>query len=133
MSSNYCKVIKSSSDAESVTLEISDAYLNGSADIIVGGICYLAGVCVSSDVAANIGKSYFATIHFLYRNDTPFLLVDSALAYEYDGMTIAPAAMSDGGTKMGVTVTGTDFGTTNSNFIWTATYLLTYITNEIGE
>lgn len=133
MSRNYYSVTKTTADTESVSLDITDAFFHKAADIIVGGLCQLSGVCVDSAVAGNIGKAYHATIHFVYRNDEPFLLLDSSLAYEYDGMTVVPAAMTDGGTYMGVTVTGTDFGTTDNVFVWNATYLLTYIEGGIGS
>lgn len=129
----YYKITKSSADNNSVFLRITDAFFRRSSGIIIAGQCQLTGVCVSSDVTNNIGLSYHATLHFIYKNENPFVLLDSAIAYEYYGMPIVSAAMETGETDIGVIVSGTNFGTTNNLFIWDATFLLTYIQPGIGS
>ena len=132
MANNFYKITKTSLDAETVSLEITDKFFRTRSGIIVSGQCLLTGACVASDVAANVGKSYNININFLVRNDVPFLLVDSTIAYEFNQMAIASATINDSESNIGVSVAGSDFATTNNVFVWTAKFYLAYIEPFVG-
>lgn len=130
---NFYKVVKTSEDTDTVSLDITDRSFRNSASIIVAGQAHITGCCVQSDVAANVGKAYSAIVNFVVRNDAPFLLIDDVMAYEYDGMGGGVVvAVNDGTTDIGISITGVDFATTNNLFIWTASYYLTYIDVGVG-
>ncbi len=132
MPSNFYKVVKTSADAETVTLEITDAFFRNSAGIIVAGQVFVSCCCVASDNAGKVGMNYNSIINFVTRNDSPFLLIDSDTAYEYTFNLNGTSVMTDGENNIGVDVTGVDFGTTNNLFVWSASFYLTYIEALIG-
>jgi hypothetical protein len=133
---NYYKTTQTSLDNEVVHLLISDPSVATAANT-VSGFVMITGVCVSSSVAANIGKNYTKTVYFLLKNDTPFTLVDSSDGFigcadsfpklAADTSDIV-CAMLEGEANITVEVQGVIYtGATDNQFVWTASFYINYI------